>query len=184
MPSRILAPERHSVGSERGVPASLDGKKLAPVAIIEALEVLAGPFGIGRGIHLGDTVIGTSGPRGFSGGALKADVLLTAHRELENWCSPASRPALLESVAQPYGDLVHEGQHLDPWYKDIEALLLSSQARVGGEVRLLFRPGCLFVEGVRLAVFKLMAASKKACTVNRRANGPRRTRWVIRRCWP
>ena len=49
--------------------------------IIEKLEVLAGPFGIGRGIHLGDTVIGTKGRVAFEAPA--ADVLLTAHRELE-----------------------------------------------------------------------------------------------------
>ena len=54
---------------------------IAPVAIIEALETLAGPFGIGRGIHLGDTVIGTKGRVAFEAPA--AEVLLTAHRELE-----------------------------------------------------------------------------------------------------
>jgi argininosuccinate synthase len=62
-------------------------------------------------------------------------------------------------VAQPYGDLVHEGQHLDPVCRDIEALLLSSQARVSGEVRLLLRPGSVFVEGVS-SPYSLMAASK------------------------
>jgi argininosuccinate synthase len=54
---------------------------------------------------------------------------------------------------------VHEGQHLDPVCRDIEALLLSSQARVNGEVRLLFRPGSAFVEGVT-SPYSLMAASK------------------------
>jgi argininosuccinate synthase len=62
-------------------------------------------------------------------------------------------------VAQPYGDLVHEGQHLDPVCRDIEALLVSSQARVTGEVKLLFRPGNAFVEGVT-SRYSLMAASK------------------------
>jgi argininosuccinate synthase len=64
-----------------------------------------------------------------------------------------------ESVAQSYGDLVHEGQHLDPVCRDIEALLKSSQARVSGEVKVLFRPGCVFVEGVT-SPYSLMAASK------------------------
>jgi argininosuccinate synthase len=62
-------------------------------------------------------------------------------------------------VAQPYGDLVHEGQHLDPVCRDIEALLSSSQARVSGEVSLEFRPGSVFVEGVT-SRYSLMAASK------------------------
>jgi len=64
-----------------------------------------------------------------------------------------------ELVAQPYGDLVHEGQHLDPVCRDIEAFLLSSQSRVSGEVRMLLRPGSMFVEGVS-SHYSLMAASK------------------------
>ena len=62
-------------------------------------------------------------------------------------------------MAQPYGDLVHEGQHLDPVCRDIEALLVSSQARVTGEVHVLLRPGSAFIEGVD-SPHSLMAASK------------------------
>jgi argininosuccinate synthase len=64
-----------------------------------------------------------------------------------------------ETVAQPYGDLVHEGQLLDPVCRDIEALLLSSQERVTGRVRIQLRPGNLFIEGVE-SPYSLMAASK------------------------
>jgi argininosuccinate synthase len=151
------APQRHSIGFERGVPSRLDGVTLAPVAIIEALEALAGPFGIGRGIHLGDTVIGTKGRVAFEAPA--AEVLLNAHRELEKLVLTGKQARIKESVAQPYGDLVHEGQHLDPVCRDIEALLLSSQARVSGEVQVLLRPGSAFIEGVTSA-YSLMAASK------------------------
>jgi argininosuccinate synthase len=150
-------PERHAIGFDRGVPVSLDGTALPPVAIIEQLELLAGPFGIGRGIHLGDTVIGTKGRVAFEAPA--ADVLLTAHRELEKLVLTGKQARIKESVAQPYGDLVHEGQHLDPVCRDIEALLISSQARVSGEITLLFRPGSAFVEGVT-SPYSLMAASK------------------------
>ena len=151
------SPERHTIGFTQGVPDSLDGKRLSAVAIIEALETLAGPFGIGRGIHLGDTVIGTKGRVAFEAPA--ADVLLTAHRELEKLVLTGKQARIKEMVAQPYGDLVHEGQHLDPVCRDIEALLLSSQARVSGEVTVLFRPGSAFVEGVS-SPHSLMAASK------------------------
>jgi len=150
-------PERHAIGFERGVPVSLDGERLGAVAIIESLETLAGPFGIGRGIHLGDTVIGTKGRVAFEAPA--AEVLLTAHRELEKLVLTGKQARIKESVAQPYGDLVHEGQHLDPVCRDIEALLVSSQARVTGEVIVAFRPGSLFVEGVS-SPYSLMAASK------------------------
>jgi argininosuccinate synthase len=151
------APERHTLKFDRGVPSSLDGAELGPVEIIESLEKLAGPFGIGRGIHLGDTVIGTKGRVAFEAPA--AEVLLTAHRELEKLVLTGRQARIKDSVAQPYGDLVHEGQHLDPVCRDIEALLLSSQARVSGEVHLLLRPGSAFVEGVT-SPHSLMAASK------------------------
>jgi argininosuccinate synthase len=151
------APERHTIGFTQGVPDSLDGRSLSAVAVIEELETLAGPFGIGRGIHLGDTVIGTKGRVAFEAPA--AEVLLTAHRELEKLVLTGKQSRIKESVAQPYGDLVHEGQHLDPVCRDIEALLESSQRRVSGEVRVLFRPGSVFVEGVT-SPYSLMAASK------------------------
>ncbi len=155
--TRPREPRRVSVGFERGVPASLDGEPLDPVSIIERLETLAGAYGIGRGIHLGDTVIGTKGRVAFEAPA--ADVLLTAHRELEKLVLTGRQARIKDSVAQPYGDLVHEGQHLDPVCRDIEALLTSSQARVTGEVKILLRPGAAFVEGVT-SPFSLMAASK------------------------
>jgi argininosuccinate synthase len=151
------AAERHRIGFEQGVPASLDGANLSAVAIIEKLESIAGPFGIGRGIHLGDTVIGTKGRVAFEAPA--AEVLLNTHRELEKLVLTGKQARIKETVAQPYGDLVHEGQHLDPVCRDIEALLLSSQTRVTGEVTVLLRPGSMFVEGVT-SPYSLMAASK------------------------
>src|SRR5258708_23907552 len=104
------------------------GAALSGVAIIEKLEALAGPFGIGRGIHLGDTVIGTKGRVAFEAPA--ADVLLTAHRELEKLALTGKQARIKDLLAQPYGDVVHEGQHLDPVCRDIGALLRGSQARV------------------------------------------------------
>src|SRR5690606_5053369 len=85
--------------------------------------------------------------------------LLTAHRELEKLVLTPRQQRIKELVAQPYGDLVHEGQLLDPVCRDIEALMQSSQDRVTGDVHVLFRPGSLFVEGVE-SPYSLMAASK------------------------
>jgi argininosuccinate synthase len=155
--ARPRAAERHLLGFRHGRPVSLDGEPRSPVAIIEALEALAAPFGIGRGIHLGDTIIGTKGRVAFEAPA--AEVLLSAHRELEKLVLTGRQQRIKELVAQPYGDLVHEGQLLDPVCRDIEALLLSSQARVTGDVHLLLRTGSLFIEGVD-SPYSLMAASK------------------------
>jgi len=149
--------ERHVVHFDQGIPCGLDGKTLSPVAVIEALETLAGPFGIGRGIHLGDTIIGTKGRVAFEAPA--AEVLLTAHRELEKLVLTGRQQRIKESVAGPYGDWVHEGQLLDPVCRDIEALLIRSQERVTGTVNVLLRPGTVFIEGVD-SPYSLMAASK------------------------
>ncbi len=149
--------ERHVLTFRQGLPVALDGKAAAAVEIIETLERLAAPFGIGRGIHMGDTIIGTKGRVAFEAPA--AEVLLSAHRELEKLVLTGRQQRLKEMVAQPYGDLVHEGQLLDPVCRDIEALLLSSQARVTGDVHLLLQTGSLFIEGVE-SPFSLMAASR------------------------
>ena len=76
--TRPRAPQAHTLAFERGRPVGLDGRPLSPVALIEALESIAAPFGVGRGIHLGDTIIGTKGRVAFEAPA--AEVLLTAHR--------------------------------------------------------------------------------------------------------
>ena len=151
------APARHTIHFEQGVPCGIDGQKMTAVEVIEQLEQLAGPYGIGRGIHLGDTIIGTKGRVAFEAPA--AEVLLNAHRELEKLVLTGRQQRIKEMLAGPYGDWVHEGQLLDPVCRDIEALFLQSQERVTGVVNVLFRPGSLFIEGVD-SPYSLMAASK------------------------
>ena len=152
-----LPPRRIVLRFEQGVPCGLDGQAMTPVAVIEALEAIAGPYGIGRGIHLGDTIIGTKGRVAFEAPA--AEVLLNAHRELEKLVLTARQQRIKESLAGPYGDWVHEGQLLDPACRDIEALFIGSQARVTGTVTVLLRPGSAFIEGTD-SPYSLMAASK------------------------
>jgi len=151
------APRRIVIGFAAGLPVSLDGDALSPVAMIERLEAATAPYGIGRGLHLGDTIIGTKGRVAFEAPA--AAVLIDAHRELEKLVLSARQQRVKDLVAGTYGDLVHEGQNLDPVCRDIEALLASSQARVSGTVTLLLRPGSVFVEGVD-SPWSLMKASK------------------------
>jgi len=152
-------PARHVLGFEAGIPVSLDGKPMDSIALLEALESLGAAYGIGRGIHLGDTVLGTKGRVAFEAPA--AEIVLTAHRELEKLTLTGAQQRLKDQVAAVYGELVHVGQHLDPACRDAEALLESSQARVSGVVNLLLRPGQVFVEGVA-SPHSLMAASRGA----------------------
>lgn len=152
-----LPPARAAVGFTKGVPTSWNGEELPPVELLSRIEAAAAPYGIGRGIHLGETILGIKGRVAYEAPA--AEVLLTAHRELEKLTLTGRQLKVKEMVAAVYGDLVHEGQHLEPVCRDIEALLASSQERVTGEVRLLLRPGQVFVEGLS-SPFSLLAASK------------------------
>jgi len=155
--SNPLQQSVHSVDFKSGIPVALDGEPLQPVALIEKLELMAGGYGIGRGIHLGDTVLGTKGRVAFEAPA--AITLITAHRELEKLVLSASQTRIKDAVAAVYGDLVHEGKQLDLACDDIEALLTSSQRRVTGTVKFVLRPGQLFIEGVS-SPHSLLAASK------------------------
>ncbi|HEV7717255.1 MAG TPA: argininosuccinate synthase domain-containing protein, partial [Steroidobacteraceae bacterium] len=93
--------ERHTISFEKGRPTKVDGRAMSPVEVIETLESLAAPFGIGRGIHLGDTIIGTKGRVAFEAPA--AETLLTAHRELEKLVLTPRQQRIKDLVAQPYG---------------------------------------------------------------------------------
>ncbi len=152
-----LSTTSHTLRFDKGIPVALDGESLSPVALIEKLETLAGSYGIGRGIHLGDTVLGTKGRVAFEAPA--AITLITAHRELEKLVLSAQQMRIKDSVAAVYGDLVHEGKQLDLACDDIEALLASSQERVSGTVNFTLRPGQLFIDGVE-SKHSLLAATK------------------------
>jgi len=150
-------PSRHSLEFDHGIPVALDDEPMAPVALIEALENLSGSYAIGRGIHLGDTVLGTKGRVAFEAPA--AITLITAHRELEKLVLSAQQARVKDSVAAIYGDLVHEGKQLDLVCADIEAMLESTQRRVSGNVSFTLQPGNLFIDGVS-SPYSLLAATK------------------------
>lgn len=149
--------ERHTIGFDSGVPVSIDGETLDPVTLIERLDAIAGPFGIGRGIHLGDTIFGLKGRVAFE--APSAEILIKAHRELEKLVLTARQQRVKDSMAAIYGDLVHEALSLEPACRDIEAMFLSSQQRVTGNVFVMLRQGSLFIEGVS-SPYSLRDASK------------------------
>lgn len=151
------APSNHTLEFAAGIPVALDGNSLPTVELIEQLEDLAGSYGIGRGIHLGDTVLGTKGRVAFEAPA--AITLITAHRELEKLVLSGQQMRIKDSVAAVYGDLVHEGKQLDLACDDIEAMLTSSQKRVTGTVSFSLRPGQLFIEGTS-SPHSLLAATK------------------------
>jgi argininosuccinate synthase len=130
-----------------GLPVALDGAALAGPDLVDALSAGLEPYAIGRGIHLGETVLGIKGRIGFEAGA--AIVLVHAHRELEKLTMTRSQSFWKDHLAQFWGDRLHEGQAFDPVMRDIEALISSSQRHVTGETRVHLAPGAFQVTGVR-----------------------------------
>ena len=152
-----LPEESHDLDFEAGVPVRWNGESMAPVDLIETLESAGRRFGIGRGIHVGDTILGTKGRVAYEAPA--AEILLCAHRELEKLTLGAGQMRVKDTLAAVYGDLVHEGKHLDPVCRDIEAFFDSSQERVSGRVHVVLRPGGVWIRGVE-SHYSLLAASR------------------------
>ena len=152
-----LPEESHELEFEAGLPVAWNGEAMQPVELIEKLEAAGGRLGIGRGIHLGDTVLGSKGRVAYEAPA--AEILLCAHRELEKLTLGAGQMRVKDTLAAVYGDLVHEGKQLDPVCRDIEAFFHSSQERVSGRVHLVLRPGAVWVRGVE-SPHSLLAASR------------------------
>lgn len=146
-----------TVGFEKGQPVSLNGQVLSPVELVEQMDQIAGPRGIGRGIHLGETILGIKGRVAFEAPA--ATVLMAAHRELQKLTTTKRQQQAADAMAALYGDMVHEGLFFDPACRAIEALFDSVQERVTGTVDIHFSQGCFLVTGCD-SPFSLHRASR------------------------
>jgi argininosuccinate synthase len=118
---------------ECGVPVALNDEKMDPVRLIDVLNELAGRQGVGRGLHVGDTILGIKGRVAFEAPA--ATVLIAAHRELEKLILSRHQLMWKRVLGDLYGSFLHEARFFDPLMRDIEAFLESSQQRVSGSVR-------------------------------------------------
>jgi argininosuccinate synthase len=148
--------ETISLKFEQGEPLSLNGQVLEPLMVIRELEKLAAPWGIGRDVHVGDTIIGIKGRVGFQAAA--ARMIIDAHLALEKHVLTRWQLHWKEQIGQWYSMFVHEAQYLEPVMRDLEAFLESSQKNVTGEVTLRLRPYSFSVTGVD-SPYDLMSAS-------------------------
>jgi argininosuccinate synthase len=125
-----------------------------PADCIQYLQSVAGPYGIGRDIHVGDTIIGIKGRVGFEAAAPM--IILKAHHALEKHVLTKWQLQWKDQLAQFYGNWLHEGQILDPVMRDIEAFLETSQRNVTGEVFVQLYPYRFQVIGIE-SPFDLMS---------------------------
>lgn len=126
------------VGFDKGEPCSLDGEKLSPVEVIEKLNETGSRYGVGRDVHVGDTIIGIKGRVGFEAPAPL--ILIKAHHLLEKHVLTKGQLYWKEQLAGWYGQLMHEAQYLDPLMRNIEVFLEDTQKFVTGTVEIELRP--------------------------------------------
>lgn len=117
-----------------------------PSDAIKKIQAIAGAFGIGRDIHIGDTIIGIKGRVGFEAAAPM--VILKAHHALEKHVLTKWQLNWKDQLALFYGNWLHEGQILDPVMRDIEAFLVNSQQNVTGKVFIELMPYRFHVTGI------------------------------------
>ena len=126
---------------------NVDGRSFGhPSEAIQYLQTVAGPYGVGRDIHVGDTIIGIKGRVGFEAAAPM--VILKAHHALEKHVLTKWQLQWKDTLAQFYGNWLHEGQILDPVMRNIEAYLESSQENVNGDVFVTLQPYRYQVTGI------------------------------------
>ncbi len=141
---------------DQGIPTAIDGTPLGGVELVRTLNQLGAEHGVGRGIHVGDTILGIKGRIAFEAPA--ASILHDAHRELEKLVLTRWQSHWNTQISNFYGMLLHEAQYFDPVMRDMEAFLDSSQYTVCGEVRIKIRQGCVQVCGVK-SPYSMMSAA-------------------------
>ena len=142
-----IGTEEVKLGFEKGELVSVNDQQFThPSLAIQYLQTLAGSYGLGRDIHVGDTIIGIKGRVGFEAAAPM--VIIKSHHALEKHVLTKWQLGWKDQLAQFYGNWLHEGQILDPVMRDIEAYLESSQANVTGDVFVQFHPYRFQVTGI------------------------------------
>ncbi|MFA5713652.1 MAG: argininosuccinate synthase [Bacteroidales bacterium] len=139
-PSQVVesGSRRVKIQFTQGEPTALDGVEDTPLKIIEQLNEIGSKYGVGRGMHTGDTIIGMKGRLGFEAPA--ATVLIKAHHLLEKHVLTKKQLYWKEQLANQYGELMHEAQYLEPVMRDIEGFLQDTQRNVTGWVEVELSP--------------------------------------------
>ena len=135
------------LGFEKGEVVSVNGKKYSDrIEAIQAVEKIGAAYGIGRDMHVGDTIIGIKGRVGFEAAA--PTLIIAAHKFLEKFTLSKWQQYWKDQIANWYGMFLHESQYLEPVMRDMEAMLFESQRNVTGKVTLELRPLSFSTVGV------------------------------------
>ncbi|MBQ3635387.1 MAG: argininosuccinate synthase [Bacteroidales bacterium] len=132
---------------DKGEIVAVNGEKFTDkVAAIQKIESIAAPYGIGRDMHVGDTIIGIKGRVGFEAAAPM--LIIAAHRFLEKFTLSKWQQYWKDQISNWYGQFLHESQYLEPVMRDMEAMLVESQRNVSGTVTMHLMPRTFSTVGV------------------------------------
>ncbi|WP_439505229.1 argininosuccinate synthase [Sediminibacterium sp.] len=148
--------EEIKIHFEKGVITWVNNQHFThPSHAIQYIQSLAAPYGIGRDIHVGDTIIGIKGRVGFEAAAPM--VIIKAHHALEKHVLTKWQLNWKDQLAQFYGNWLHEGQMMDPVMRNIEAFLEDTQEHVTGSVYVQLMPYRFQIIGIE-SEFDLMSS--------------------------
>ncbi len=148
-PSQVTKTEEETlkITFTKGEVTAVNGLEISDrIEAIRAIEAIGAKFGIGRDMHIGDTIIGIKGRVGFE--AAGPMLIISAHKMLEKHTLTKWQLYWKDQIGTWYGMFLHEAQYLDPTMRDMEAYLESTQAHVSGTVELTLRPYSFTLVGV------------------------------------
>lgn len=151
-PSQIekTKPSQLEIEFKNGELFSVNGETFShPVLAIQKIEELASPYGIGRDIHVGDTIVGIKGRVGFEAAA--ASIIIKAHHLLEKHTLSKYQQTIKSQLSDWYGNWLHEALFLDPVMRNIESFLQDSQKTVNGKVFITLHPYRFILNGIESA---------------------------------
>lgn len=140
-PSQVVAegPETLKITFEKGEVVAVNGTTISdPIEAIRTIEAIGSRYGIGRDMHIGDTIIGIKGRVGFEAAA--PILIINAHKMLEKHTLTKWQQYWKDQIGTWYGMFLHEAQYLDPTMRDMEAFLESTQQHVSGTVEITLTP--------------------------------------------
>lgn len=140
-------PGKLEIEFEKGQVTMVDGQKFAhPVDAIRYINKVGNKYALGRGMHVGDTVIGTKGRVGFEAAA--AYLIIKAHHELEKHTLTKAQMMWKEQLGNWYGATLHDSLHLEPAMRNVENFLEDTQMHVTGKVSIILNPYHFMIEGI------------------------------------
>lgn len=148
-PSQVekTEPSDLEIGFKSGEIISVNGEEFShPILAIQKIEDLASVYGIGRDIHIGDTIVGIKGRVGFEAAA--ALIIIKAHHLLEKHTLSKYQQTIKSQLSDWYGNWLHEALFLDPVMRNIETFLKDSQKTVNGKVFITLHPYRFVLNGI------------------------------------